>query len=59
LLELSVSDDGIGVAPNALAAPHGIGLQGMRHRVESLGGNFRIRNLKQGTCISAAVPLAD
>jgi len=41
------------------AGPHGIGLQGMRHRVESLSGKFQIRNLKQGTRISASVPLAD
>jgi len=59
LLELSISDNGIGVAPTMNAGPHGIGLQGMRHRVESLSGKFQIRNLKQGTRISASVPLAD
>ena len=36
----------------------GIGLQGMRHRIEMLGGRFRIGNLKRGgTRVSAIVPL--
>jgi len=59
LVELSVSDDGIGIAPEALIGPRGIGLQGMRHRVESLGGRFGIKSLKPGTRVSASVPLAD
>jgi signal transduction histidine kinase len=57
-LELSISDDGVGIAPEMLAGPHGIGLQGMRHRVEALRGRFQVRNLKQGTRVSASVPVA-
>jgi two-component system NarL family sensor kinase len=56
-LEFSISDNGVGIAPQVLNGPHGIGLQGMRHRVESLGGRFQIKNLKRGTRITASVPL--
>ena len=55
-IELSVSDDGVGIPPKVLADAHGIGMQGMRHRVEMLGGRFRIKNLKRGTKIFAIVP---
>jgi signal transduction histidine kinase len=57
-LELSISDDGVGIAPGVLDGPHGIGLQGMNHRAESLGGRFQVRNLRQGTRVSASVPVA-
>ena len=57
-IQLSVEDDGIGMSPVFDVADHGIGLQGMRHRVESLGGAFKVIGLKQGTRISAWVPLA-
>lgn len=57
-LLLTVSDDGIGIPANADSGPgRGIGLQGMRHRVEMQGGCFNIRNLKHGTKISATMPL--
>jgi len=57
-LELRISDDGIGM-PEAgdFVAPSGIGLQGMRYRVEALGGQFEIRDRHPGTVISATVPL--
>lgn len=58
-LQLTVSDDGIGLP--SLDVPgevEGIGLQGMRHRVERLDGRFQIRNLKHGAKISARVPIA-
>jgi signal transduction histidine kinase len=57
-LELLVSDDGIGM-PSAVspARARGIGLRGMRHRIEALGGRFEVRNLKQGTRLSAVVPI--
>jgi signal transduction histidine kinase len=55
-LELSVSDDGVGIPPQALSGPHGIGLQGMQHRVESLGGHLQVSNLNRGTRICASVP---
>jgi signal transduction histidine kinase len=57
-LELRISDDGIGM-PEAgeLGESSGIGLQGMRYRVEALGGRFEVRNRHPGTLVSAAVPL--
>jgi two-component system NarL family sensor kinase len=58
-LRLTVSDDGIGLPNSAvLAETEGIGLQGMRHRIEMLDGRFRITNLKHGARISATVPVA-
>jgi two-component system NarL family sensor kinase len=57
-LLLTVSDDGIGIATDVDAGTgRGIGLKGMRHRVEMQGGRFNIRNLKHGTKISATMPL--
>lgn len=57
MLELTVRDDGIGIPRDQdLEESHGVGLLGMRHRVERLGGNFAIRRLKHGTKIVAAVP---
>lgn len=59
LLQLVVRDDGIGIPPAAdVAKSHGVGLLGMRHRVERLGGHFSIKRLKHGTKVVAAVPLA-
>jgi signal transduction histidine kinase len=57
MLELTVRDDGIGIPPDHdLEESHGVGLLGMRHRVERLGGHFAIRRLKHGTKIVASVP---
>lgn len=55
-VELSVEDDGRGiVAPDGDAVALGVGLQGMRHRVERLGGNFAIERLKRGTRLIASL----
>ena len=57
-LHLTVSDDGIGMPAAGALKARGIGLQGMRHRIEMLGGRFRMGNLKRGgTRVSAIVPL--
>lgn len=59
-LELTISDNGIGIpSDDELEKRHGLGLQGMRHRVEQLGGSFDIKRLKHGTRISAHVPFAN
>lgn len=52
-LELSVQDDGQGIPSQSESVSKGLGLQGMRHRVERLGGHFSIRRLKRGTKIVA------
>jgi signal transduction histidine kinase len=58
MLELIIRDDGIGIPEGRdLEESHGVGLLGMRHRVERLGGQFKIRRLKNGTKIVAAVPV--
>lgn len=56
ILELSVRDDGRGM-PSAghYAVVNGVGLQGMRHRIERLGGRFVIRRLKHGTKVVASL----
>ena len=57
MLELTVRDDGVGIpAEQALQEFRGVGLVGMRHRVERLGGRFAIRRMKHGTKIVATVP---
>ncbi len=57
VLELSVRDDGRGMPPaDHHAVVNGVGLQGMRHRIERLGGRFSIRRLKQGTKLVASAP---
>ena len=57
-IELSIRDDGRGIAPEfESGAVSGVGLQGMRHRIERLAGQFSIRRLKHGTRLLARVPL--
>jgi signal transduction histidine kinase len=57
-LRLTVSDNGVGLpAPAKQAVGGGIGLEGMRYRVETQGGQFNVRSLKHGTKISAAMPM--
>ena len=57
-LHLTVSDDGIGMsAAGDGLKERGIGLQGMRHRVEMHGGSFNVKGLKHGTKVSAIMPL--
>jgi two-component system sensor histidine kinase UhpB len=55
-VRLRISDDGVGMAPNA--ASSGLGLVGMRERVESLGGAFQASNVpERGFRIAAQLPL--
>ena len=57
-LELSVQDDGQGMPPPASEpVSKGLGLVGMRHRVERLGGYFAIRRLKHGTKLVASLAI--
>jgi signal transduction histidine kinase len=54
---ISISDDGVGIAPERLDGARSHGLVGMRHRIESLGGKFTIgMNAPHGTRIEVAVP---
>jgi signal transduction histidine kinase len=60
-LQLEVSDAGTGFEMNAsLEQSEGLGLLGMRERVESVGGNFTIESqLGKGTKIKITLPLQD
>ena len=54
---LRVADDGRGLDPEFRP---GIGLSGMRSRIEALGGHFRVTpNSPRGTLIEARLPRAD
>jgi two-component system sensor histidine kinase UhpB len=54
-IELTVSDDGCGIAP---AAPKGFGIAGMRERVEGLGGSLTVEPAAGGgTWVRIAIPV--
>jgi PAS domain S-box-containing protein len=55
---LSISDDGVGV--DLRERKLGLGIVGMRERVEALGGKFEIDSASgRGLCLSAAIPITD
>ena len=61
-LSLMIQDDGAGFDPDAIPAgpESGLGLIGMRERVELLGGRFRlVSRLGAGTRIEATIPLEE
>jgi signal transduction histidine kinase len=59
-LVLRVADDGKGIGPaelEAAQAPLGVGIPGMRSRIEQLGGRLEIRRGEPGTIVTATIPL--
>lgn len=54
-LQLSVADNGRGIAPDA--EREGFGLIGMRERILSVGGRFAVRSDSGGVRVTAEVPL--
>ena len=55
MIELTISDDGEGMS--AEHASNGIGIVGMRDRIEAVGGQFEIvSHRRRGTCIHATIP---
>ena len=56
---LTVEDDGIGIAPEALARASSHGIVGMRHRVAGFGGTLSVSAGRdgKGTRITAELPL--
>jgi signal transduction histidine kinase len=61
LVQVSIEDDGSGFDEAGSPGPQQghFGLLGMRERVKRLGGSVTIRSeARKGTCITAAVPLA-
>jgi signal transduction histidine kinase len=57
---LEISDDGIGIPPDAMRRPKSHGLLGMRERALLLGGSLKVERGVNGvgTCVQAWVPLA-
>ena len=54
-IELTVSDNRAGMSPED--AHLGIGIVGMRDRIEAVGGRLRIvSSIGRGTCIHAILP---
>ena len=57
LVELRVSDDGIGFNPDQARKNHGLGLVSMRERLRSVGGEFSIWSKPSiGTQVKGTVP---
>ena len=58
-LELAIRDNGVGVpSREQIAALGGVGIDGMRFRMEQVGGKFRILKRDHGTEVCARLPLA-
>jgi two-component system sensor histidine kinase UhpB len=53
-LQIRIRDDGSGIAPGHRI---GLGLSGMRERVEALGGRFALDNGAPGTVVRIAIPI--
>jgi signal transduction histidine kinase len=57
-LILTVSDCGVGFDPRNTNTKEHLGLEGMRERVEILGGSFQLRTAPgQGTVIRVSLPI--
>ncbi|CAH0172008.1 Sensor histidine kinase LiaS [Massilia sp. Bi118] len=58
-LALEVSDDGVGIPPDAMRRPKSHGLLGMRERALLLGGTLKVERGVNGvgTCVQAWVPM--
>jgi two-component system NarL family sensor kinase len=58
---LSICDRGRGMAPagGAHAAPMGVGIAGMRARLQQFGGQLRIRSGRGGTVVRATLSLVE
>ncbi len=58
LLTLEVHDDGRGISEREIAAPHSLGLVGLRERALACGGELAISGIPQGgTTVSVRIPL--
>lgn len=51
--EVRIRDDGLGIPPHPA---YGVGLSGMRARLEEVGGSLTIRSISPGTEVVAMVP---
>ena len=54
-IDLTISDDGVGISPEATST--GIGIRGMHDRIEAVGGRLDIFSERGlGTCIRGTIP---
>ena len=67
-VKLEVSDQGKGIgtiamsaldSPSASAKRSGVGINGMRERMNELGGTFAVYSTEQGATVRATIPLHD
>jgi PAS domain S-box-containing protein len=59
-VKLSVTDDGVGFAPDQVPRGQHLGLIGMRQRVDLVGGELRVESRPgEGTLIEASVPAGE
>jgi signal transduction histidine kinase len=57
-IDLTISDNGVGISPNAVS--NGIGIRGMHDRIEAVGGRLDIFSEPGlGTCIRGTIPHED
>ena len=58
-VNLTVSDNGLGIAPARIDDPRSLGLLGMRERVYARGGAIKIRGIpRRGTKIAVEIPFS-
>lgn len=57
LVRLTIADDGVGLTPDRLRTLGSRGLGSMRHRLRSVGGQFKIQSAR-GTQVVATAPMA-
>jgi PAS domain S-box-containing protein len=63
-IQLQVTDEGCGIAPQKLAARNensmiGIGILGMRERMRQLGGQMEISSANKGTSVYVSLPIKE
>ncbi|MFM8319601.1 MAG: sensor histidine kinase [Chloroflexota bacterium] len=59
-VQMTISDQGIGFNPAAERSLKGLGLVGMRERVQSVGGELRLQSIpSHGTRVEVVIPLDD
>ena len=56
-IRLKVTDRGRGMPPGGDGAPFGVGIPGMRGRLQQLGGKLEIRSGPKGTTVLARLPV--
>ncbi len=59
-LEMKVADNGRGIPEEQISASKSFGIMGMRERVRSLGGEFKVKGVKnKGTTVRVVIPIEE